>query len=56
MSNGIEVFNGNGQLDGARAWCHVMYGLHALSALSGIFDFCHRGGGLLCSAGRRLLR
>lgn len=25
-----------GDLDGARAWCHVMYGLHALSALSGI--------------------
>lgn len=23
-------------LDGARAWCHIMYGLHALSALSGI--------------------
>ncbi|MDP3038091.1 MAG: hypothetical protein Q8N07_10200 [Rhodocyclaceae bacterium] len=23
-------------LDGQRAWCHVMYGLHALSALSGI--------------------
>ena len=23
-------------LDGARSWCHVMYGLHALSALSGI--------------------
>ncbi|MFN3884675.1 MAG: DUF4870 family protein [Rhodocyclaceae bacterium] len=22
--------------DGARAWCHIMYGLHALSALSGI--------------------
>jgi uncharacterized membrane protein len=22
--------------DGQRAWCHVMYGLHALSALSGI--------------------
>lgn len=26
----------DGQLDGARAWCHVMYGLHALSAISGI--------------------
>ena len=24
------------QLDGPRAWCHVMYGLHALSAVSGI--------------------
>lgn len=23
-------------LDGSRAWCHIMYGLHALSALSGI--------------------
>ncbi|MHB1358474.1 MAG: DUF4870 family protein [Rhodocyclaceae bacterium] len=23
-------------LDGQRAWCHVMYGLHAISALSGI--------------------
>lgn len=22
--------------EGARAWCHIMYGLHALSALSGI--------------------
>jgi uncharacterized membrane protein len=25
-----------GDLAGPRAWCHVMYGLHALSALSGI--------------------
>jgi uncharacterized membrane protein len=25
-----------GDLAGQRAWCHVMYGLHALSALSGI--------------------
>ncbi len=23
-------------LDGPRAWCHIMYGLHALSAISGI--------------------
>jgi len=23
-------------LEGQRAWCHIMYGLHALSALSGI--------------------
>ena len=23
-------------LEGAKAWCHIMYGLHALSALSGI--------------------
>ena len=26
------------QLDGPRAWCHVMYGLHALSAASGILS------------------
>jgi len=26
----------NDSLDGSRAWCHIMYGLHALSALSGI--------------------
>lgn len=26
----------DGSLEGPRAWCHVMYGLHALSALSGI--------------------
>ena len=25
-------------LDGSRAWCHVMYGLHALSAASGILS------------------
>lgn len=25
-----------GRLEGARAWCHVMYGLHALSAVSGV--------------------
>lgn len=24
------------ELDGPRAWCHVMYGLHALSAASGV--------------------
>jgi len=24
------------RLDGPRAWCHVMYGLHALSAVSGV--------------------
>ena len=23
-------------LDGPRAWCHVMYGLHALSAVAGV--------------------
>lgn len=26
------------KLDGSRAWCHIMYGLHALSALSGIIS------------------
>ena len=26
----------DGSLDGPRAWCHVMYGLHALSAIFGI--------------------
>jgi uncharacterized membrane protein len=26
----------DGQLDGQMAWCHVMYGLHALSAVSGV--------------------
>ena len=26
------------KLDGSRAWCHIMYGLHALSALSGILS------------------
>ncbi|WP_284155313.1 DUF4870 family protein [Sulfuricystis multivorans] len=30
-----EIIDG-GHLDGQRAWCHIMYGLHALSALSGI--------------------
>ena len=30
-------FQGDGNLhDGLRAWCHVMYGLHALSAITGI--------------------
>lgn len=34
----VEVIpaHDDGTLDGPRAWCHVMYGLHALSALSGI--------------------
>ena len=37
MSNDSEVIaNRDSQLDGPRAWAHVMYGLHALSALSGI--------------------
>ncbi len=26
----------DGRLDGQMAWCHVMYGLHALSAISGV--------------------
>jgi uncharacterized membrane protein len=34
-SNGALI-TGSSDLDGQRAWCHVMYGLHALSALSGI--------------------
>jgi len=37
MSDDIEVIaNRDSQLEGLRAWAHVMYGLHALSALSGI--------------------
>ncbi len=37
MSDDIEVIaNRDSQLEGPRAWAHVMYGLHALSALSGI--------------------
>lgn len=32
-----EVIQG-GNPDGSRAWCHIMYGLHALSALSGILS------------------
>ena len=31
-----EVLAANDDLDGPRAWCHVMYGLHALSALGGL--------------------
>ncbi|MFN4148259.1 MAG: DUF4870 family protein [Rhodocyclaceae bacterium] len=30
-----EIIQSDGA-EGARAWCHIMYGLHALSALSGI--------------------
>lgn len=30
-----QVIAGN-DLDGPRAWCHIMYGLHAISAVSGI--------------------
>lgn len=37
MNNDIEVItNRDNQLEGPLAWAHVMYGLHALSALSGI--------------------
>jgi len=28
----------SGNPEGSRAWCHIMYGLHALSALSGIMS------------------
>jgi len=31
-----EVISANDPLEGPRAWCHVMYGLHALSAVGGI--------------------
>jgi uncharacterized membrane protein len=31
-----DTENSTRNLDGPRAWAHVMYGLHALSALSGI--------------------
>lgn len=36
----VEVMpaGGDESLDGPRAWCHIMYGLHALSALSGILS------------------
>jgi uncharacterized membrane protein len=34
--NIIRDPNNPGDLDGPRAWCHIMYGLHGLSALSGI--------------------
>lgn len=33
-----EVIAADHNLDGQRAWCHVMYGLHALSAISGILS------------------
>jgi uncharacterized membrane protein len=36
MKNGIEIIPAEGDLEGPRAWAHVMYGLHALSAVSGI--------------------
>ena len=38
MNEEIEVRSANDDLDGARAWCHVMYGLHMLSAVSGILS------------------
>ncbi|MFZ2628397.1 MAG: hypothetical protein WAX67_05885 [Rugosibacter sp.] len=38
MSDEIEVLPANHDLEGARAWCHVMYGLHMLSAVSGILS------------------
>lgn len=31
-----NIIRATDRLDGPRAWAHVMYGLHALSALSGI--------------------
>jgi uncharacterized membrane protein len=34
--DGTQSSAADGQQDGPRAWCHVMYGLHGLSALSGI--------------------
>ena len=33
----LKVQDG-GDLDGPRAWCHVMYGLHAVSAVSGVLS------------------
>jgi uncharacterized membrane protein len=29
--------NDDSRLDGARGWCHLIYGLHAFSVLTGIF-------------------
>jgi len=31
-----EVIAADDPLEGPRAWCHVMYGLHALSAVGGL--------------------
>ena len=31
-----EVLTAHDDFEGPRAWCHVMYGLHALSALGGV--------------------
>jgi uncharacterized membrane protein len=36
FDNKGEVIVSSDPLDGQRAWCHVMYALHALSAASGI--------------------
>lgn len=36
MSDGSEITRAGDDLEGLRAWAHLMYGLHALSALSGI--------------------
>jgi uncharacterized membrane protein len=33
-----EFIPAGDDLDGPRAWCHIMYGLHALSAASGILS------------------
>jgi uncharacterized membrane protein len=38
MNDEVEVISANDDLEGARAWCHVMYGLHALAAVSGILS------------------
>lgn len=35
MAN-YEVIDADDDLEGPRAWCHVMYALHALSAVGGI--------------------
>ena len=32
----VNPLQDGNDLDGPRAWCHVMYGLHALSAVSGV--------------------
>jgi uncharacterized membrane protein len=36
MRDGIEIIPAQDDLGGPRAWAHVMYGLHTLSAVSGI--------------------
>lgn len=36
MSNEREIIRAGDEFDGPYAWAHLMYGLHALSALSGI--------------------